>query len=184
MFCNLSLYSFAISDDFLSAVYTQYEVNGDHEVNGDQQKENLDHFVQDMLNPSPLDDLNATGNAALNAKANDDLNDTGNDDLNATGHDDLNATGNDDLNATGNDDLNATGKGDHDNTDNEDEEDDENGCYNYLLKNNRYRTPEELERELKLIDAIVESAVDAGEIVKLRLRTRYASFLNMYSFLT
>ena len=129
-----------------------------------------------MLNPSPLDDLNATGNAALNAKANDDLNDTGHDDLNATGHDDLNVTGHDD--------LNATGKGDHDNTDNEDEEDDENGCYNYLLKNNRYRTPEELERELKLIDAIVESAVDAGEIVKLRLRTRYASFLNMYSFLT
>ena len=178
MYCNLSLYSFAISDDVLNEVLTQYEQNPE------QQNQKLDHFVQDMLNPSPLDDLNATGNAALNAKANDDLNDTGNDDLNATGHDDLNATGNDDLNATGNDDLNATGKGDHDNTDNEDEEEDENGCYNYLLKNNRYRTPEELERELKLIDAIVESAVDAGEIVKLRLRTRYASFLNMYSFLT
>ena len=137
------------------------------------------HFAQGILNdsanqdlnPSANEDLNPSANDDLNPSANDDLNPSANNDLNATGNDDLNATGYDDLNATGNDDLKATGKG-------EDEEDDENGCYNYYLKDNRYRTPEELARELKLIDAIVESAVDAGEIVKLRLRTRYASFLN------
>jgi len=145
---------------------TQMEANGDFNLLGE---ENVNPTGHDDHNQTRSDDHNQTGIDAVNQ--------TGNDDQHHTRNDDQHHTRNDDQHHIGDDDHNQTGYDDQNQSENEFDEDNESCFYKADLKNNRYRTPEELKHERALIEEIVENAIDTGDLVKLRLRTRYARFI-------